>query len=56
MFCGGFFFLKEFYFYELLVFIKFSLLEDLVLKVRIFVFNGCWVIGCMDEIGLLNYG
>ncbi|XP_024404007.1 RNA-dependent RNA polymerase 6 isoform X2 [Physcomitrium patens] len=53
---GGFLPLKEPHLYELLVSIKFSLLEDLVSKARIFVPNGRWVIGCMDETGLLNYG
>jgi len=53
---GGFLPWKEPHLYDMLLSIRTSQLEDLISKTRIYVPNGRWLLGCMDETGLLNYG
>lgn len=53
---GGFHPKDEPHLYDMLLSIRTSQLEDLVSKARIYVPEGRWLMGCMDETGLLNYG
>lgn len=53
---GGFHPLTEPYLYDMLLSIRTCQLEDLVAKARIFVPQGRWLMGCLDETGLLQYG
>ncbi|KAG0556960.1 hypothetical protein KC19_11G091000 [Ceratodon purpureus] len=53
---GGFHPKNEPHLYDMLLSIRTSQLEDLIAKARIYVPNGRWLMGCMDETGLLNYG
>lgn len=56
MLLGGFHPKKEPHLYDMLLSIRTSQLEDLVSKARIYVPDGRWLMGCMDETGLLKYG
>ena len=53
---GGFHPKNEPHLYDMLLSIRTSQLEDLVSKARIYVPDGRWLMGCMDETGVLNYG
>jgi RNA-dependent RNA polymerase len=53
---GGFHPKNEPHLYDMLLSIRTSQLEDLVSKARIYVPDGRWLMGCMDETGLLSYG
>lgn len=53
---GGFHPRREPHLYDMLLSIRTSQLEDLVAKARIYVPNGRWLMGCMDETALLKYG
>lgn len=53
---GGFSPISETHLYNMLLSIRTYQLEDLVAKARIFVPQGGFLMGCMDETGLLQYG
>ena len=53
---GGFSPKSETYLYNMLLSIRTYQLEDLVAKARIFVPQGRFLMGCMDETALLQYG
>ncbi|KAI5055904.1 hypothetical protein GOP47_0029425 [Adiantum capillus-veneris] len=53
---AGFHPLGEPHLYSMLHCIRASHLEELLSKARIYVKDGRWLLGCMDELGVLEYG
>ncbi|KAH7415135.1 hypothetical protein KP509_14G029700 [Ceratopteris richardii] len=53
---AGFHPLGEPHLYSMLHCIRASHLEELLSKARIYVRDGRWLLGCMDELGILEYG
>lgn len=56
MLSAGFHPLGEPHLYSMLHCIRASYLEELLSKARIYVKYGRWLMGCMDELGVLEYG
>lgn len=56
MLSAGFHPLGEPHLYSMLHCIRASYLEELLSRARIYVKDGRWLIGCMDELGVLEYG
>ena len=56
MLSAGFHPLEEPHLYNLLHCIRASYLEEVLRKARIYVKDGRWLLGCMDELAVLEYG